>query len=103
MIPSPTPIPTHAPDKHDTIEVKSEKSILGETTTNNSQSTLVVPADSSVNLRNAPSSTADIIMAIKQSVDVYIFKSEGEWRQIGFAPTDDGKGYWVHSKFIEGK
>ncbi len=103
IIPSPTPIPTHAPDKHDTIEVKSEKSILGETTTNTSQSTLVIPEDSSVNLRNAPSSSADIIMAIKQSVDVYIFKSEGEWRQIGFAPTDDGKGYWVHSKFIEGK
>lgn len=103
IIPSPTPIPTHAPDKNDTIEVKSEKSILGETSTNTSQSTLVVPDDSSVNLRNAPSSSADIIMAIKQSVDVYIFKSEGEWRQIGFAPTDSTKGYWVHSKFIEGK
>lgn len=103
IIPSPTPIPTHAPDKHDTIEVKSEKSILGETATNTSQSTLVVPDDSSVNLRNAPSSTADIIMAVKQSVDVYIFKSEGEWRQIGFAPTDSTKGYWVHSKFITTK
>ena len=103
IIPSPTPTASQAPDKRDTIEIKSEKSILGETTTNTSQSTLVVPDDSSVNLRNAPSSTADIIMAIKQSVDVYIFKSEGEWRQIGFASTDDGKGYWVHSKFIEGK
>ena len=103
IIPSPTPTASQAPDKRDTIEIKSEKSILGETTTNTSQSTLVVPDDSSVNLRNAPSSTADIIMAIKQSVDVYIFKSEGEWRQIGFASTDDGKGYWVHSKFIESK
>lgn len=105
LAPSPSPTMTPVPStvQPASIDVKSEKSVLGETSANTSQSTLVVPDDSSVNLRNAPLATADIIMALKQTTDVYVFKTTGDWSQIGFSPSDVTKGYWVHSKFIEEK
>ena len=62
--------------------------------------TLTVPEDSSVNIRNRPSSDGDILMAIKESVDVVIFKESDDWRQIGFSEADSTKGYWVHAQFI---
>lgn len=64
---------------------------------------LIVPIDSSVNIRNKPSSTADIIMAVKETVDVYVFKEDSDWRQIGFKESDSTKGYWVNVKFITEK
>ena len=39
-------------------------------------------------------------MAIKESVDVVIFKESDDWRQIGFSEADSTKGYWVHAQFI---
>lgn len=62
--------------------------------------TLTVPPDSSVNVRNRPSPDGDILMAIKESVEVVIFKESGDWRQIGFSEADKTKGYWVNAKFI---
>ncbi len=94
---SPSLSPTASPVRND-ITVKSEKDVLG------SQSAtlfaLDVPEDSSVNIRNAPESDADIIMAIKATQDVYVFKESGDWRQIGFTEADITKGYWVHSQFL---
>jgi len=59
-----------------------------------------VPEDSSVNIRNKPSSSADIIMALKESRDIVIFEEDGEWRNIGFSEKDSAKGYWVNINFI---
>lgn len=85
--PSPTPKPA---DKEITTSLQTNYS-------------LVVPEDSSVNIRNKPSSSADIIMAIKETQDIYVFKEDGDWRQIGFKESDSTKGYWVNIKFIEEK
>lgn len=97
-IPSPTPTPVPSPDLRALAGETKERSELLQPT-----ATLTVPPDSSVNIRNNPGSDADIIMSVKESQDIYIFKSSGDWRQIGFAETDSTKGYWVASKFIEEK
>jgi len=62
--------------------------------------TLTVPEDSSVNLRNNPTTNADIVMSIKTSEDVLVFNTKDDWTQIGFSKGDEFKGYWVSSKFI---
>ena len=106
VAPSPTEAPSPSPSPaNNEIEVKSEKSVLGQTTekapgSSTLQYTLAVPTDSTVNVRNKPSSSADIVMAIKTSQDVYVFQTKDEWDQIGFAKTDSTKGYWVNTKFI---
>lgn len=96
---TPTPSPSEKPVRND-INVKSEKSVLGESSESSSKYLLEVPEDSSVNIRNNPSSDADIVMAIKKSQDIYVFKVDGIWTQIGFTEADLTKGYWVSSKFI---
>ena len=102
--PIPTPSPIEKPIQEDVI-IKNPKDVLGENSDDLTpvEYLLTVPPDSSVNIRNQPSSDADIIMSIKESVSIYIFKESGEWRQIGFTSADSPKGYWVHSKFIEEK
>lgn len=97
IVTSPTPSPSATPTPSSSPQLESSISLLSP------QFTLVVPSDSTVNVRNKPSSTADIIMAIGEPQDIYVFKTDGDWRQIGFTPTDSTKGYWVHSKFIEEK
>lgn len=95
---TPTPIPSPSPTATPgSIDVTSEKSILGEQLETH---TLTVPADSSVNIRALPNPSADIVMAIKTSLDVYVFKTQGDWTQIGFTSNDQAKGYWVHSQFL---
>ena len=100
---SPSPIasasPTPAPSVRNDINVKDEKSVLGETDGQTTH-TLAVPEDSSVNVRNKPSANADIIMAIKESQDVYMFEESGDWIQIGFTEADELKDYWVNAAFI---
>ncbi len=95
IVTSPSPIPTPpAPSVvPDTVGDEVESPTF----------TLAVPEDSSVNIRNRPSSEGDIIMAIKESVDVLVFKESGDWRQIGFSEADKTKGYWVHAQFISGE
>lgn len=96
--PPPSPIPSPSPEPvGDDILIKNPKDVLGETAP---QFTLTIPPDSSVNIRNKPSPNADIIMAVKNSVDIYVFKESGDWRQIGFSESDLTKGYWVNVKFI---
>lgn len=83
------------------IIIQSPKDVLGDTSKTSSPSaTLTVPEGSSVNIRNRPSSTADIVMSLKQSTPVYVFQSRNDWRQIGFSETDQPKGYWVHAQFL---
>jgi uncharacterized protein YgiM (DUF1202 family) len=48
-------------------------------------------------------SDGDIIMSVKETQEVYVFKTTGDWRQIGFSESDSTKGYWVHSSFLEEK
>lgn len=62
--------------------------------------TLLVPDNSTINIRNKPSSAADIIMAISENQDIIIFKESGDWANIGFTQSDATKGYWVHRQFI---
>jgi hypothetical protein len=88
IVASPTPTPSPSPQLESNISLLSPKF------------TLVVPSDSTVNIRNKPSSTADIIMAIGETQDIYVFKESGDWRQIGFSKADSTKGYWVNEKFI---
>ncbi len=91
IVASPSPVPSPTPSPSTIYDLPS--------TTHR----LTVPSDSTVNVRNKPDSSADIIMAIGDTQDIYVFKTDGDWRQIGFTPTDSTKGYWVHSKFIEEK
>lgn len=93
--PSPSPSPTPSPSPSPVPDVSQG--------TVSPQSILVVPSDSTVNVRNQPAPDADIIMKIGETEAVYVFKEEGDWRQIGFSEADKTKGYWVHSKFIEEK
>ena len=93
--PSPSPTPTPRSEAETPSVVKDE---VGQFTF-----TLTVPEDSSVNIRNKPSSDADIIMAIKETQDIYVFKEDGDWRQIGFKESDSTKGYWVNVLFITEK
>lgn len=96
IVASPTPSPTPRSEAETPSVVLSEsKDEVGQFT-----HTLVVPEDSSVNIRNKPLADADIIMAIKESVGIYVFKEDGEWRQIGFTEKDSTKGYWVNMKFV---
>ena len=97
---TPTPAPTSTPSPSPS---PSPTSTASTAPTAKLSYTLVVPADSSVNVRNLPSSDGDIIMSIKETQDVYVFKTTGDWRQIGFSESDSTKGYWVHSSFLEEK
>ena len=94
---SPAPL-TPAPSE---ITIKEPKDVLGKTASPTpTQLTLTVPPDSSVNIRNRPSAEADIVMAIKQTISVYVFESLGDWSQIGLTQNDQSKSYWVHTRFL---
>ncbi|MFZ2199883.1 MAG: SH3 domain-containing protein [Microgenomates group bacterium] len=95
--PSPTTTPVPSPLK-DEIIIKSEKSVLGESDA--PRFVLTVPLDSSVNIRNKPSSDADVVMSVKDSIEVIVFDKDGDWSHIGFNIGDKLKGYWVHSQFL---
>lgn len=99
VVATPSPSPSATPVRNE-IKVDSEKSVLGDNSESVSKYLLEVPEDSSVNIRNKPSSDADIVMAIKKSQDIYVFQVDGVWTQIGFTEADSTKGYWVSSKFV---
>lgn len=105
VTPSQKPTPTPSPVEEIQISPSPTPKSTGKEESKSLQTnySLVVPEDSSVNIRNKPSSSADIIMAIKETQDIYVFKEDGDWRQIGFKESDSIKGYWVNIKFIESK
>ncbi len=103
QLPSPTSTATPTPTPSSTPKASDKPSEKVETKSSQATHSLVVPEDSSVNIRNKPSSSADIIMAIKETQDIYVFKEDGDWRQIGFKESDSTKGYWVNAKFVEEK
>jgi hypothetical protein len=107
IIPSPVATPTPSPSIEPSPSPSSDLSAVRSETKDRSELSepllthrIEVPSDSSVNIRNKPSSSADIIMALKESQDIVIFKEDGEWRNIGFSEKDTTKGYWVNIKFI---
>jgi hypothetical protein len=99
---TPTPEPSITPSIEPSPSIKPSPSPTTSTVGSDSSLThrIEVPSDSSVNIRNKPSSSADIIMALKESQDIVIFKEDGDWRNIGFSTKDTTKGYWVNIKFI---
>ncbi len=104
VVPSPVSTPTPQPSLEPTMS-PSPTPTSSEAKTPPLESgvgthRIEVPEDSSVNIRNKPSSSADIIMALKESQDIVIFKEDGDWRNIGFSEKDTTKGYWVNIKFI---
>ncbi len=99
VAPSPSPTATPSPSS-DLSAVRSETKDRSELSEPLLTHRIEVPSDSSVNIRNKPSSSADIIMALKESKDIVIFKEDGDWRNIGFSVKDTTKGYWVNIKFI---
>lgn len=102
VIPSPVSTPTTSPSVEPSPSPSSEPcgSECSELSAPAFTHRIEVPEDSSVNIRNKPSSSADIIMALKESQDIVIFKEDGDWRNIGFTSKDSAKGYWVNIKFI---
>ena len=96
-IPSPSPTSTPSSVPNNEIIIKTQKDVLGA---ENPSFKIDVPVDSSVNIRNKASSDADIVMTVKETVEVYVFKESGDWSQIGFKESDLTKGYWVSSQFI---
>lgn len=94
--PTPSPSPSQKPVRND-ISVESEKDVLGESAPTHK---LVVPEDSSVNIRSLPSVESDIVMTIKVTTEVYVFGEDDDWRRIGFSEADEAKEYWVNAKFI---
>jgi len=104
IIPSPVATPTPQPSVEPTMS-PSPTPTSSEAKTPPLESgmgthRIEVPEDSSVNIRNKPSSSADIIMALKESRDIVIFEEDGDWRNIGFSEKDSAKGYWVNIIFI---
>lgn len=107
--PSPTASPSPTPTASPTSSPSSSPSptptgspVSGNTGTPFTH-TLIVPEDSSVNIRNKPSSSGDIVMSIKVNTEIIVFEEEGDWTQIGFKDSDQTKGYWVSSQFVEEK
>jgi len=104
--PTVTPEPSMSPSpssSSDLRAVRSETKDRSELSDPIFTHRIVVPEDSSVNIRNKPAPTADIIMSLKESRDIIIFKEDGDWTNIGFSEKDTTKGYWVSTKFIEAK
>jgi len=107
IIPSPVATPTPSPSvepspspSSDLSAVRNEVEDRSELSAPSLTHRIEVPEDSSVNIRNKPSSSADIIMALKESRDIVIFEEDGDWRNIGFSEKDSAKGYWVNIIFI---
>jgi len=97
---TPTPQPSVEPSPRTTTAPEPSPSPTPSSTDSSLTHRIEVPEDSSVNIRNKPSSSADIIMALKESSDIVIFEEDGDWRNIGFSEKDSAKGYWVNIKFI---
>jgi uncharacterized protein YgiM (DUF1202 family) len=57
----------------------------------------VVTESSSLNVRKAPSATADIIAKVKKGAVLRVIEEKGDWVHIAYAA---GKSGWVSKKFV---
>lgn len=85
-----------APTTSPTLHIESESSLDKPSST----TSITPPIDGSVNIRNKPSTSADIVMSIKEDTEVIVFSEQGDWSQIGFSSKDETKGYWVKSEYL---
>ena len=92
--PSPSASPSPLPQE---VNVKQEKQVLGEATPKR----LTVPEGSSVNVRFKPDPAAAVVMAVKTSLDVYVFETSDDWSRIDFSRQDSGQSWWVSSQFLD--
>jgi len=92
--PSPTPVPSATVSRVTVPARNASQSGAG------GSQQIVPPTGGSVNIRNKPSTTADIVMSIKAETEVIVFETDGDWSHIGFTAKDELKGYWVKSEFI---
>lgn len=90
VVPTTAPAPTITPAPTPAPSVSS-----------NPVSPQILPPDGgSVNVRNAPSTSADIVLSVKQATPVTVFATDGDWSQIGFTAKDKLRGYWVKSEYL---
>jgi hypothetical protein len=99
--PSPTtPSPSPLPLEREEVTVDHEKEVLGETGVSPESVYLQVPEGSSINVRNKPDISADLVLSLKASVDIYLWENEGDWTRISLSPEDKNNSWWIHSQFL---
>jgi hypothetical protein len=94
--------PTESTDTQAVVDDSSQEPVvLGSTTT-----AMMLDASDGVDILSSPSKTAEIVMSLTDSQEVFVFSikkdplSDTSFSRIGFSETDDQKNWWVPTSLL---